>query len=84
MAANDTKSPSVLYKIYIIIHKLKFTLGMYIIDVSYLYTVFRARRITFFPVLRVEQKKLNHPAAGRTVWLSFFVQLGLTARGVTD
>ena len=29
------------------------------------YTVFRPSRVTFFPVLRVEQKKLNQPAARR-------------------
>ena len=28
-----------------------------------IYTVFRARRVTFFPVNRVEHQKLNQPAA---------------------
>ena len=47
------------------------------------YTVFRARLITFFPVFRAEQKTQS-PVRVAAVWLSFFVELGLTAMGVSD
>ena len=36
------------------------------------YTVFRARRITFFLVNRVEHQKLNQTTPFGAVWLSFW------------
>ena len=36
------------------------------------YTVFRARRVTFFLVNRVEHQKLNQTTPYGAVWLSFW------------
>ena len=47
------------------------------------YTVFRASRVTFFPVNRVEHQKLNQPAAEPPPGWVFDVQLGLRQTRVT-
>ena len=36
------------------------------------YTIFRERRVTFFPVNRVEHQKLNQTTPYGAVWLSFW------------
>ena len=45
------------------------------------YTVFRARRVTFFPVNRVEHQKLNQTTPYGAVWLSFWCSTRPSAEG---
>ena len=45
------------------------------------YTVFRARRVTFFLVNRVEHQKLNQTTPYGAVWLSFWCSTRPSAYG---
>ena len=59
---------------------VEFTEGSHLFECS-LYTVFRARWVTFFPVNRVEHQKLNQTTPYGAVWLSFWCSTRPSADG---